>query len=200
MIPIISFILLQGKCRYCHKKLNPNYLFFEIFFGLIALALGYYFDSILLTSLNLIIVTGLLIVAGIDWQLQEIVEPLVAILAVVAVILAIITHASLKDLAHGLLSGGGLFLIMVLVSRGRWMGIGDIEVGGLLGLWLGFPVVLVALMIAFITGAGYGIYLLQIKKAKMGTKVPFGPFLVLGGIIALFFGKSVLHWYLGGIL
>lgn len=103
-------------------------------------------------------------------------------------------------LLYGVFIGGGFFLIMVLLSRGRWMGVGDIKLGTLMGLLLGFPLIILALFISFITGALVGLILITLKKKTMKSQIPFGPFLVLGTFIALFWGSQILNWYLGMLL
>jgi leader peptidase (prepilin peptidase)/N-methyltransferase len=198
LIPVLSFVFQGGKCRYCRKKLSLSYPLFEVIFGFLFVGVGLVSPDYQITLVNMLVVTGLVILAGIDWRTQDIVEPIVLIVAFLALISQILQGTSFLTIVYGIVAGSALFVLLVGVSRGRWMGAGDIEIGALLGLWLGFPLVLVALFMAFISGAVYGIYLIQTKQASLGAKVPFGPFLVLGGFIALFLGKNVLQWYLGG--
>ncbi len=88
------------------------------------------------------------------------------------------------------------FLIIFLVSRGKWMGFGDVKLAFLMGLLLGFPNIIVALFFAFLIGAMAGIFLVITKTKKLKSEVPFGPFLVLGVFIALFWGEKIITWYL----
>ncbi|MBA7596522.1 Type 4 prepilin-like proteins leader peptide-processing enzyme [subsurface metagenome] len=90
----------------------------------------------------------------------------------------------------------GFFLAIVLASRGRWMGVGDIKLGFLMGLMLGFPNILVSLFLAFMMGATIGIGLIIFGKKTLKSEVPFGPFLVGGTFIALFWGEQLINWYL----
>jgi len=87
------------------------------------------------------------------------------------------------------------FLAIVLISRGKWMGVGDIKLAFLMGLILGYPNILVALFLAFLIGAIIGVGLMVFGKKTIKSEVPFGPFLVAGTFIALFFGKEIINWY-----
>jgi prepilin signal peptidase PulO-like enzyme (type II secretory pathway) len=88
------------------------------------------------------------------------------------------------------------FLAIVLVSKGRWMGMGDVKLAFLMGLFLGFPNILAALFFAFFIGAIIGVGLILAKKKTLKSEVPFGPFLVVGTFIALFWGERIINWYL----
>jgi len=94
------------------------------------------------------------------------------------------------------MGGAMFFLIIVLVSRESWMGMGDVKLAILMGLLLGFPNILVSLFFAFLIGAIIGIGLIILKKKTLKSEVPFGPFLILGAYIALFFGDKIVNWYL----
>ncbi len=90
----------------------------------------------------------------------------------------------------------GFFMLLIILTKGKGMGGGDVKLGGFIGLGLGFPLSLVALMGAFFSGAAYSIFLILLKRKKLGESVPFGPFLVLGSIVALLWGQEIINWYL----
>jgi len=92
------------------------------------------------------------------------------------------------------------FLAIYLASKGTWMGFGDVKLAFFMGLFLGFPNILVALYSAFFAGAVVGMVLILAKKKKMNSQVPFGPFLVGGTFFALLFGEVIAHWYLRFLL
>jgi len=101
----------------------------------------------------------------------------------------------------------GFFLAIFLASGGRWMGFGDVKLAILMGLLLGFPNILVALFFAFFLGAFLGVFLMSLparltggKKKGLKSQIPFGPFLVAGTFIALFWGQQVIDWYLNSFL
>jgi len=88
------------------------------------------------------------------------------------------------------------FLLIFLISKGKWLGFGDVKLGFLLGLFLGFPKIAVALFISYLVGAIIGIGIIFLKKGTMKTEVPFGPFLIFGTFVALFFGDFLSGWYI----
>ena len=92
--------------------------------------------------------------------------------------------------------GGGFFLAQFVLSKGRWIGGGDIRLGALMGILLGWKLGLIALIAAYLFGSIVSIILLLKKKATRKSAIPFGPFLVIGTIIAIFYGNQILEWYL----
>lgn len=102
-------------------------------------------------------------------------------------------------LIGGVLSGFGIatfFILLIIVTRGKGMGGGDVKLGAFMGLILGFPNAVLALILSFITGAIFSIGLIILGKKHFGQTIPFGPFLVLGSIIAMFWGEQIVNWYL----
>jgi prepilin signal peptidase PulO-like enzyme (type II secretory pathway) len=95
---------------------------------------------------------------------------------------------------------GGFFLFLIIITKGKGMGGGDVKLGFLMGLVLGFPEILLALFIAFISGAVVGILLILLHRKKMQSMVPFGPFLILGFLVSYFFGAGIIDWYWGMFL
>ncbi len=105
-----------------------------------------------------------------------------------------------EPLIGSVLSGiviGAFFLLLVLITRGRGMGGGDIKLGAFIGVALGFPNSVFAVMLAFITGAVFSLFLISLGKKHFGQTIPFGPFLVLGSLIGMFYGNDILKLYLG---
>lgn len=101
----------------------------------------------------------------------------------------------LYSILTGLLIGG-FFWGLIIITRGKGMGGGDVKLGAFMGLMLGFPQALIALILSFLTGAIFSIILIIFGKKHFGQTIPFGPFLVLGSLIALFWGDIILNWYL----
>lgn len=91
---------------------------------------------------------------------------------------------------------GGFFWALIIITKGKGMGGGDVKLGAFMGLMLGFPQALIALILSFLTGAIFSIFLIIFSKKHFGQVIPFGPFLVLGSLIALFWGDKILSWYL----
>lgn len=91
---------------------------------------------------------------------------------------------------------GGFFWLLIIITKGKGMGGGDVKLGAFIGLMLGYPLSLVSLMSAFILGAIASLFLIAFKKKHFGQAIPFGPFLVLGSLVALFWGEKIFSWYL----
>lgn len=96
--------------------------------------------------------------------------------------------------------GGGFFLMQYLISRGRWIGGGDIRLGALMGLMIGWPQIIVALILAYISGAVVGIGLLATGRKQWSSRVPFGAFLSAATVVVMLWGEEMLNWYLKLIL
>ena len=97
----------------------------------------------------------------------------------------------------GAVIGASLFfLIIFLVSKGKWLGFGDVKLAFFMGIFLGFPNILTALFLAFFIGAIIGVGLILAEKKNLKSQVPFGPFLIAGTFIALFWGEQLIDWYL----
>ncbi len=236
LIPVISFILLKGKCRNCHSPISFYYPLVEVItgimfvgvflfvYGLQTTVYGSQF-SILNSQFSIFlyyffIVCSLLVVffADIKYGIipDAVVYPAVAVTLIYHLTFAIyhfsiINHpfltlsslaVSLPNLPNGsifnsLLSGIGafiFFLLLFLITRGKGMGFGDVKLAFLMGLFLGFPGIISALYVAFLTGAVIGLILIVWRKKKLsGGTIPFGPFLVFGALISLFFGEKIIQ-------
>ena len=208
LIPILSFLLLKGKCRYCRQKISFQYPLVElatgIIFLLIFLLLNNYPMVQVIRSLYLGTMSCFLIVIFVyDFKHylipDKVIYPAIAIAFLYNIFYSFFLIHNSKFLIYSLFSAFGaavFFLLIVLISRGKWMGIGDIKLAFFMGLFLSFPKILVALFSAFFIGAIIGIGLIIAGKKTMKSEVPFGPFLVTGTLLALFLGEQIITWYL----
>jgi len=203
LIPILSFLILKGKCRYCQKPISLQYPLVELATGILFLLIVFHFSSDFLFSIFCLLISCFLIIIFV-YDLKHYIIPDRVIYPAIAIALIFNTFYSIfiihnsKFLIQSLLSALGaasFFLIIVLVSRGRWMGIGDIKLAFFMGLFLSFPGILIALFSAFLIGAVLGLWLVAFGKKTMKSEVPFGPFLVTGTFIALFFSQPLINWY-----
>ena len=196
LIPIFSFLILRGKCRYCQKKISWQYPTIEIATGLLFLSIFIFHFSIF----NLIIACFLIIIFVYDLKHYIIPDKVIYPAIIIALIfnfqfLIVNEFPIFKFSILSALGAAAFFLLIVLISRGKWMGVGDIKLAFLMGLILGFPNILVALFLAFFIGAIMGIGLIATGKKTLKSEVPFGPFLVAGTFLALFWGQDVINWY-----
>jgi len=217
LIPVFSWLFLRGKCAYCGKKISPHYLALEIATGLLFVALFFKFNFIetsistviptivnyqlntemLITYLFYIIESSFLItIFFYDLIYKEIPDrlSLPAIAIAIGGGLALGTVTPLSMLIGGV-ALAGFFLIQFVLSKGKWVGGGDIRLGAFMGVLLGWKLGLFALIAAYIIGSLISITLLIQKKVSRKTAVPFGPFLVTGVYVAIFFGETIVTWY-----
>jgi len=202
LIPLFSFLILKGKCRYCKAKISWQYPLVEFFTGvLFVLVFCYSFPNLIVTIYWLIITCFLIIVFVYDLKYYIIPDKVIfpAIFTVIIWDILSINFFNLYTTKYELYSAflaAVFFLLIFLFSRGKWLGFGDVKLALLMGLFLGFPNILLALFSAFFLGAIIGIGLILTGKKTMKSEVPFGPFLVTGTFIALFFSNQIINWYL----
>jgi leader peptidase (prepilin peptidase) / N-methyltransferase len=202
LIPVFSFLFLGGKCRYCKKKISWQYPLVEISTAILFVLVAYFSFPDFLTTSYLLLTTSLLLVIFI-FDLKHYIIPDGAIFSAIGIALVYdLLRSDLLGRSDLLISAIGaalFFLAIFLISKGKWMGFGDVKLAFFMGLFLGFPKILVALFLAFLIGAIIGVCLIIFGKKKFSSEVPFGPFLIIGTFLALFFGEKLITWYLGVI-
>ncbi|MFC1663735.1 prepilin peptidase [Patescibacteria group bacterium] len=203
LIPLLSFLILKGKCRYCQNKISLQYPLVELVTGILFVLIFYYCQSFLFAIYCLVITCFLIIIFVYDLKHyiipDKIIYPAILISViwylVASVFLNLYTKYDIFGASFAALLAAIFFLVIVLISRGKWMGVGDIKLALLLGLFLGWPNILVALFLAFFVGAIIGIGLVISGKKTFKSEVPFGPFLVGGTFITFFLGEKIINWY-----
>ena len=209
LVPVLSWLSLRGKCRYCHKSISWQYPLVELLTALIYVLSYIYWPSTLTGyglfqyCLWLVFVVGLMALAVYDlrWMLlpNRIIYPLLG-LAIVQQLVAVIFYGQglhyLLQVWMSILIGGGMFALIYFVSKGKWIGFGDVRLGTLLGLLLGAPdLAMLMIFVSSILGTILVIPLLLTGKAKYSTKLPYGPLLIVGAVIVRLFGASIIVWY-----
>jgi leader peptidase (prepilin peptidase) / N-methyltransferase len=197
-VPVLSYLMLRGRCRNCGERISPRYPLTEVGLGVLYvgtfLALG---DGDLgELALGLVLCTLLVAITLTDLDRQVIPNKIVFAGAVAGVAIVAATHpASLDERVIAALGAGGfLFVVAVLYPRG--MGMGDVKLVAMMGIYLGRAIA-PALLIAFAAGAVVGIGLIARHGSEARKRaVPFGPFLAFGGVLALWFGDAMVDWYL----
>lgn len=186
-IPLLSYIILGGKCRNCKHKISLRYPLIEAVTALIFVAIGF-------NIINLFFATILLAIFVIDLEHQIIPDELVNI-GLAALILILLVTGS-EELFPRLLSGflsGSLILLLNLITKGKGMGLGDAKLALLLGSFFVPPFFLVWLFFSFASGAAVGVVLILGGISKLKTRIAFGPFLIIGAILAMLYGASFLN-------
>jgi leader peptidase (prepilin peptidase) / N-methyltransferase len=210
LVPVLSWLALGGKCRYCRKPIKDHpivELVTAILFGLSTWELlGAYGPTGAEPTVRwvfwLVVLVLLIVLAVYDarWLIlpDKIMLPLIVVALVYSVAMASLTHST-QVLLGPLLAGvmaGGVFYAIVYFSKGRAMGGGDIKLALVMGLLLGLKGTLVAMLVAFNTAAIVGIVMIALRRRKRNDQIPFGPFLVGGTVVAFLYGQQLVAWYL----
>lgn len=205
LIPLLSWFIQRGRCRRCHNKLSWQHPIVEFVTAVgfvVVQSQALEFPQSLALIGRLLIFSSLLVIFVADFKYQIIPDSMVVV-GVVGVLMGLMSRMS----SMGFMEGGGLqrlasalgasgfFLLLWLVTRGKGMGLGDVKLAFLMGLLLGFPKIVVASYLAFLTGAGVGVILILLGKKKLKAKIAFGPFLIFGTVIASLYGDGLIAWW-----
>ncbi len=200
-IPVLSWLLLRGKCRSCRGSISIRYPAVELLTALLATAVAIFKHSAHDIVLDEILVLTLVPVALIDLDHRIIPNAILAPAAIAAILAGFLTHpAGVPDqLVAG--AGAAVFFFVFALAYPQGMGMGDVKLAGVLGLFLGQSVA-VAILASLVLGVGVGVALILKLGTRRGRKtaVPFGPFLAAGAVIAIFCGPQLVHWYLQSVL
>ncbi len=201
-IPILSFLLLRGKCRSCGAPISWRYPFIEGLTGGAALALFLKFGMTPEFFCYFAFTASLLVITFID--LDHRIIPDVISLPGIAIGLAVsffLDSISVWDSLIGLVAGGGsLFLVAFAyeaLTKREGMGGGDVKLLAMIGAWLGWKAVLFTLFFASFSGTLIGGGAMLLQKQGRHYAIPFGPFLAGSALAYLFFGRQLIEWYLG---
>jgi leader peptidase (prepilin peptidase) / N-methyltransferase len=196
-IPLVSWLALRGRCHHCGAPVSARYPLVELATGALLAAVVATQDDGARIVLGLLLVTALVPITLIDLDHRIIPNRITgpAAIAALVVIAALDTDFLLEAVISAVAGGGFFFIAAVLYPRG--MGMGDVKLAGVLGLYLGRAVA-PAILIALVAGVVLGAAIIARKGAVEGRKtaVPFGPFLALGGIVAYFVGNELADAYL----
>ena len=194
-IPVLSFIILKGKCRYCRSKIPLSVLLIEIVTGLLFTANYLFFGLTLSTAAGIVFCSVLILISFIDIEFRIIPNVIVIPFTFVGLASSIFKDLPKWWMPFAFSLGAFLFMLVIHLIYPRGMGLGDIKLCLMIGAFLVRGVV-PALFLGFLAGSIYGVSLIIARKGKLKQAVPFGPFISLGSIISLFWGNYILKWYL----
>jgi len=196
-IPVLSFILLRGKCRNCRSPIPCWLPLIEIAGALAGVVVAAEISQISqIRLIGLILIAAALIWIFFSDLVKGVVPDWAVVLGAAGALIWQIGQISLIWPILIALAAAAFFWFLVVVTRGRGMGTGDVTLAFFLGLWLGWPKILVGIWLAFLLGAAAALALIASKRKKFGQTVPFGPFLITGAILAYFYGEKVILWFL----
>ena len=201
-IPIISFVILKGRCRNCDKKIRLQSPAVELLTALLTIAVVLKFDFTILTIFYLSLVYILITISFIDLEHMIIPDGLVlaaALLGLMASIFNILPIGWPESAYGALLYGGvlaGVGYVGKLVYKMDALGGGDVKLASVLGMYLGWKMSMISLLLAFLVAALFVVVGLAVGRLSRKQLIPFGPFLALGAIMTLFWGEQLYNWYL----
>ncbi len=203
-IPVISYIILLGRCRHCKERISIGYPVLEIITGLLSMALYMRYNlinnNIYHYFIFLIFTSSLIVISFIDLK-HQIIPDVISIPGIIAglIISFFSPHITWYDSLLGIAVGGGLLylfaLIFELLVKKEGMGGGDIKLLAMMGAWMGWKSILFIILVSSLIGSILGTIALLLSKKGLRARIPFGPFLALGALIYLFFGKEIITWY-----
>ena len=201
-IPLLSFILLKGRCRNCKSKISIQYPIVELLTGLIYLIIYLIYGLSIQSLIYIILSSALIIIAFIDLN-EQIVPDVISLpgIAIGFIISFFVPYILFINSALGVFVGGGIILIIGLagsaIFKKEAMGGGDVKLAAMIGAFLGWRYIIISLFLGFFLGALAGIILILSKIKSREDIVPFGPFIVLGSFITLLWGEKIISWYIG---
>lgn len=200
-IPLLSYCICRGRCSTCHQPIAIRYFLVECLTLVLSLIAGVYFGFTLTLVFALIFIWFIICLAFIDASHQLLPDELSLSLLWIGLIAN--TESLFTSLPNAVLSAIGAYLtlwlfmkVFYLITGKIGMGNGDFKLFAAFGAWFGWTMLPLILFFASFIGAIAGIAYLKITKKSKDTPIPFGPFLCISGLCALFFGQSFIHWYL----
>jgi len=213
LIPILNYILLRGKCRYCGEPISLNYFFLELSTALVFLLMFFRFPFIIEPGTNALYtvdwtaflqflfytIDGTLLIAVFFYDLQYVKIPDVFMFPLIFLCLLgslILNSADFPSLLIALLIALVFFGSQFWLSKGEWLGEGDLYLGIAMAFLFGWKLFLVSVSLTYILGAVISAILLAARKLKAKSKIPFAPFMVFGAFATILYGQEILQWYI----
>lgn len=205
LIPILSWIMLKGRCRYCGEKISYRYALIEFLTGILFLLVFNKYGYNIQTIYYLIFISMLIIITFIDIDHYIIPDCLIIFGSIVAILANILGQGiGIKNSLSGALICGGSMLILTslieFIVKKEVMGGGDIKLFAMMGLFLGIRGGLLTMLLSIYVGAFYGIIVIvnsRLKKQEYNSMIPYGPFISIGALIVVLCGTNIISWYTG---
>jgi prepilin signal peptidase PulO-like enzyme (type II secretory pathway) len=194
LIPLLSYVKQHGESKCCQKRIPAQYPLIEITFGLTWLLFWHFSAQYGLTLQQFLITNGLLILFVYD-LLYLTVDRRLTVPFLVILFAAALQNGTISTAITGALVGGFIFLLQYLVTRGKSIGEGDVDLGLIMGAILGFPHVFLAIVIAYLTGSLLLVPLWLLGLITKNTRIPLGAFLLPATILFVFAGPQIWHIY-----
>jgi leader peptidase (prepilin peptidase) / N-methyltransferase len=200
-IPLLSYLLLGGRCRSCKVRISPRYPVVELVNGLLALLLFMKFGFSLTFPVLFIFCSALVVITFIDLE-HRIIPDVISLPGIIIgfAVSFFLPWLGWQNSLIGILAGGGSLLLVAygyqLIAKKEGMGGGDIKLLAMMGAFLGWIAVPFIIFTSSLVGSVVGIAMMLAQKKDSKFAIPFGPFLAFGAILYIFFGRQLIHWYL----
>jgi len=199
-VPILSYLLLGGKCAGCKTKISAQYPLVELFTALVSVVVGWHFGVSLQALAALLLSWCLIAASGIDIGHKLLPDSITLPLLWLGILLSLFdVFVSLQDSVLGVMVGymslWTVFILFKLVTGKEGMGYGDFKLLAMLGAWLGWQSLFVVILTSSLVGAIVGISMILIKKTGRDTQIPFGPYLAAAGWMTLLWGDQIMRFY-----
>jgi leader peptidase (prepilin peptidase)/N-methyltransferase len=200
-IPIISYLLLRGRCRSCKARISIQYPLVELVNALLALFLFMRFGPTFAFAVLFLFCSAMVVITFIDLE-HQIIPDVISLPGIAAgfIFSFFIPQLGWQNSLIGILAGGGsLWLVATvyeLLTKKEGMGGGDIKLLAMMGAFFGWKAIPFIIFVSSLTGSVIGITVMLARKEDSKLAIPFGPFLALGSVVYIFFGSRMIHWYL----
>jgi leader peptidase (prepilin peptidase)/N-methyltransferase len=205
-IPVLSYLLLRGRCAACKAPISPRYPVVEAFTGIVSAVVAWHFGPTLATAAALVLTWFLIALSLIDLDTKLLPDSLTLLLLWLGLLLAVVEpggqpvfvdlRSSVIGAAAGYLSLWSVFQLFKLVTGKEGMGYGDFKLLAALGAWLGWQQLPLVIVLSAAVGSIVGVALIATGQRSRQAEIPFGPYLAGAGWIALLFGRDIIAWYL----
>lgn len=206
-IPLVSYIILRGKCRQCGERISIQYFLVELITALLSIAVWWYLHELrLYLAYFLLFVSPLIVIAFIDLE-HRIIPDIISLPGIITGLVLNMVFAgkygyydAALDSIAGIIIGGGFLFIVATVyeklKKAEGMGGGDVKLAAMLGAFFGWRASIFMLLVSSVLGSFVGVILILVMKKDYKYAIPFGPFLVSAAFLYFFFGERLVRWYL----
>ena len=199
-IPVVSYLVLKGKCKYCGTGISAQYPLVELFTAVISVAVAWHFGVSVQTVAALFFSWCLIAASGIDIGHKLLPDSITLPLLWLGIFLSFFDvfvdlETSVIGAMAGYMSLWSVFIIFKLVTGKEGMGYGDFKLLALLGAWVGWKMIFIIILTSSVVGAVVGITLIVLKRNGRDTQIPFGPYLAGAGWMTLLWGHELSQFY-----
>ena len=212
LIPVLSYIFLRGKCRYCGEKISIQYAAVELLTALSFVGIYYRLGwaAPIETIASMVLISMFIAIFFIDLYHYIIPDEIIIFGLITGLIFSILKGFNFNNLSLynwsfltdsflgaiiGIAAFIGIYILGLWMMKAEAMGMGDVKLMGVVGLYVGFKLTVLSMFLSFIIGSVISLLLIAIRAKKMKDQIPFGPFIVLGSLIAALWGNQILTWY-----